>query len=74
MARRVIVSFVLPFSRSKLNRNRVLDSGRIFGSAYGQRLCIYVDDYTVQHRNLRATFPQLQGIYHDRWVAYASTA
>jgi len=55
-------------------RNRVLDSRRVSSPAYCHRFRVHVDDYVMQHRDIRNTFPQLQGLYHDRRETLTSAA
>jgi len=48
--------------------HRVLDSALVFGPANGSRLCFYVDNCRIQHRNLRGNFPLFQRLHHDKRV------
>lgn len=50
---------------------RVLDSIRVLGPEDRCRLRLHVDNRSFQHRDLHDTFPLLQGLYHDRWLAHA---
>ena len=53
---------------------RVLDTGTLLSPGYGSRLRLYVDNRSLQHRDLCGTLPLPQGVYHYRWVAHIHIA
>jgi hypothetical protein len=51
-----------------LTSPRVLDSAHVCGPANGSRLCLYMGNCHIQHRDLFSGFPLFQGLHHDKRV------